>query len=153
MEFILSLPVAPAYQRYRPASRAHNVTPTMLSWCFPDEICLPYLSFLFPALVNLRTRFCLRGVVLSHPKIFNFRMWISLKNALIHLRVSQELSRFFWQLFSFSCELNQFIWMALKSFSWCSNILFGLSCPNYLQDFFWNFRILGIYFSWLKIFI
>ena len=56
------------------------LTPILLSWSLFDEVPLPYIFFLSPALANLETRFCLRGVVLSHPEIFGFQDVIKIKN-------------------------------------------------------------------------
>jgi len=106
------------------------LTPILLSWSLFDEVPLPYLFFLSPALANLGTRFYLRGVVLSHSKIFNFGLWVSFRMCSATFRVFREFSRFFLKLFSFSCELISFIWMALKYFSRVSNILFGLLYPE-----------------------
>jgi len=42
--------------------------------------CCPPKPLSLASLVNLRTRFLLRGVVLSHPEIFEFQDVIKIKN-------------------------------------------------------------------------
>jgi len=97
--------------------------------CLLDEVPLPYVFFLSPALCESRDEILFKGVVLSHSKIFNFGLWVSFRMCSAIFRVFREFSRFFLKLFSFSCELISFIWMALKYFSRVSNILFGLLYP------------------------
>jgi hypothetical protein len=90
---------------------------------------------------------------LSHPKTFNFRMYLS---ECVHLSIVffENFLEFFWQLFSFILELDPFCWKALKSF-YVPNILFGFPrVPNYLQSFplnFWDSS--GYIFRGLKIYI
>jgi len=97
---------------------------------------------------NLGTRFCLRGVVLSHSKIFNFGLWVSFRMCSAIFRVFREFSKIFLKLFSFSCELISFFLNGSKIFFQEFQIFYLDSCiPYYLQQLLGNFRIFGIYFS------
>jgi hypothetical protein len=51
----------------------------------------------------------LQALDMSHPKIFNFRMWMSFTICSSINRIFWKFSKFFWRLFSFFVELNPLI--------------------------------------------
>jgi hypothetical protein len=55
-----------------------------------------------------RDKILFKGVVLSHPKIFNFSIWVSFRMCSSINRVSRKFLEFFWQLFSFILELGPY---------------------------------------------
>ena len=132
----------------RPKSKTSlflNTHPVILISIWWSPFALSLLFVTSPC--ESRDEILFKGVVLSHSKIFNFGLWVSFRMCLAIFRVFREFSRFFLKLFSFSCELISFIWMALKYFSRVSNILFGLLYPELSSAIVGKFSDLRIIFS------